>query len=210
MTSFFKALRDAKEMDVDGQKVLKVPIEKVELLDKLQLTRPHGTGTQELNFLLRKEYDTLVEDMQVCKKRGAIVVGTSGIGKSAFRFYMMRRWLNNDEKLPKTRFPKVIFNLGTTFFEIDVDGTVSELPPVQDLAKLRKDRLALLDPCQQIAGLDKSLHFNFMLVTTSASGNKKWQLQGASEGVGRTPAWHCFGDACMELRGNQGCGARCQ
>ena len=169
MTTFFRALRDAKETDVNGQKVLKVSIEKVELLDKLQLTRPHGSGTQELNFLLRKEYDTLVVDMQVCKKRGAIVVGTSGIGKSAFRFYLMRRWLNNDEKLPKTRFPKVIFNLGTTFFEIDVDGTVSKLPPVQDLAMLPQDRLALLDPCQQIAGLDKSLHFNFMLVTTSAS-----------------------------------------
>ena len=169
MTSFFRALRDAEEMDVNGQKVLKVSIEKVELLDKLQLTRPHGTGTQELNFLLRKEYDTLVEDMQVCKKRGAIVVGTSGIGKSAFRFYMMRRWLNNDEKLPKKRFPKVLFNLGVAFYEMDASGTVSPMLKVDVFHHLPQDRLALLDPCQQIAGLDKSLHFNFMLVTTSAS-----------------------------------------
>ena len=169
MTSFFKALRDAKETDVNGQKVLKFSIEKVELLDKLQLTRPHGSGTQELNFLLRKEYDTLVEDMQVCEKRGAIVVGTSGIGKSAFRFYMMRRWLKNDEKLPKTRFPKVLFNLGDKFYEMDEGGAVQTLPEVRSLATYSKERLALLDPCQQIAGLDKSLHFNFMLVTTSAS-----------------------------------------
>ena len=169
MTSFFKALRDAKETDVNGQKVLKVSIEKVELLDKLQLTRPHGTGTQELNFLLRKEYDTLVEDMQVCKKRGAIVVGTSGIGKSAFRFYMMRRWLKNDEKLPQKRFPKVLFNLGVAFYEMDASGTVSLLANPVSFPHLPQDRLALLDPCHQIAGLDKSLHFNFMLVTTSAS-----------------------------------------
>ena len=169
MTSFFKGLRDAKETDVNGQKVLKVSIEKVELLDKLQLTRPHGTGTQELNFLLRKEYDTLVEHMQVCKKRGAIVVGTSGIGKSAFRFYMMRRWLKNDEKLPQKRFPKVLFNLGVAFYEMDASGTVSPMPKVDVFHHLPQDRLALLDPCQQIAGLDKSLHFNFMLVTTSAS-----------------------------------------
>lgn len=169
MTSFFNALRDAKEMDVNGQKVLKVSIEKVELLDELQLTRPHGTGTQELNFLLRKEYDTLVEDMQVCKKRGAIVVGTSGIGKSAFRFDMMRRWLNKDKKLPQKTFPKVFFNLGVAFYEMDASGTVSPMPKVDVLRHLPRDRLALLDPCQQIAGLDKSLHFNFMLVTTSAS-----------------------------------------
>ena len=169
MTTFFRALRDAKETDVNGQKVLKVSIEKVELLDKLQLTRPHGSGTQELNFLLRKEYDTLVVDMQVCKKRGAIVVGTSGIGKSAFRFYLMRRWLNNDEKLPKTRFPKVLFNLGVAFYEMDASGTVSLLANPVSFPHLPQDRLALLDPCHQIAGLDKSLHFNFMLVTTSAS-----------------------------------------
>eukprot|EP00435_Cladocopium_sp_Y103_P020553 s3542_g5.t1 len=165
MTSFFKAFKDAKETDVDGQKVLKVRTERVELIDKLQLTRPKGT---ELNFLLRKEYERLVEEMQVCK-RGAIIVGTSGIGKSAFRFYVMRQWLNNDEKLPKTRFPKVIFNLGDAFYEMDGSGAVHELPEVPSLAKLPKDRLALLDPCELIAGLDKSLHFNFMLVTTSAS-----------------------------------------
>ena len=128
MTSFFKALRDAKEPDGDGQKVLKVPVEQPELLDKLQLSRRHGAT--ELNFLLRKEYEQLVEQMQVCAKRGAIVVGTSGIGKSAFRFYVMRQWLKGHEKLPKARFPKVLFNFGRTFFEMDVDGTVNELPTV--------------------------------------------------------------------------------
>ena len=169
MTSFFRALRDAEETDVNGQKVLTLDIQKHWDFKKLQLQ--NARGAPHFTFLLRQEYGTLLEKIGTDdeNKFGAILVGTSGIGKSAFRFYMMRRWLKNDEKLPKTRFPKVIFNLGTTFFEIDVHGTVSELPPVQDLAKLPKDRLALLDPCQQIAGLDKSLHFNFMLVTTSAS-----------------------------------------
>ena len=99
----------------------------------------------------------------------AIVVGTSGIGKSAFRFYVMRQWLKGHEKLPKARFPKVILNLGDIFYEMDDSCAVHELPEVRSLAKLPADRLALLDPCVQIAGLDKSLHFNFMLVTTSAS-----------------------------------------
>ena len=135
-------------------------------------TPAHQNATGSSSFHLPscvKEYGTLVEDMQVCKKRGAIVVGTSGIGKSAFRFYMMRRWLNNDEKLPKTRFPKVLFNLGDKFYEMDEGGAVQTLPEVRSLATYSEERLALLDPCQQIAGLDKSLHFNFMLVTTSAS-----------------------------------------
>ena len=167
MTSFFRALHDAKETDVNGQKVLKVPVEQPELLDKLQLSRRHGAT--ELNFLLRAEYEQLIEQMQACAKRGAIVVGTSGIGKSAFRFYVMRQWLKGHEKLPKARFPKVIFNLGDAFYEMDDSCAVHELPEVRSLAKLPADRLALLDPCVQIAGLDKSLHFKFMLVTTSAS-----------------------------------------
>ena len=169
MTSFFKAFKDAKETDVDGQKVLKLEIQELWDLKKLQLK--NAQGTTHSSFLLREEYRTLLQNLGTdnTSKFGAIIVGTSGIGKSAFRFYVMRQWLNNDEKLPKTRFPKVIFNLGDAFNGMDGSGAVHELPEVPSLAKLPQDRLALLDPCELIAGLDKSLHFNFMLVTTSAS-----------------------------------------
>ena len=169
MTSFFRALRDAEETDVNGQKVLTLDIQKHWDFKKLQLQ--NARGAPHFTFLLRQEYGTLLEKIGTDdeNKFGAILVGTSGIGKSAFRFYMMRRWLNNDDKLPKKRFPKVLFNLGDKFYEMDEDGAVQTLPEVRSLATYSKERLALLDPCQQIAGLDKSLHFNFMLVTTSAS-----------------------------------------
>eukprot|EP00434_Breviolum_minutum_P003633 symbB.v1.2.003199.t2/scaffold166.1/size289592/1 len=169
MTSFFKALRDAKEIDVNGQKVLTLDIQKHWDFKKLQLQ--NARGAPHFTFLLRQEYGTLLEKIGTDdeNKFGAILVGTSGIGKSAFRFYMMRRWLNNDDKLPKKRFSKVLFNLGVAFYEMDASGTVSPMPKVDVFHHLPQDRLALLDPCQQIAGLDKSLHFNFMLVTTSAS-----------------------------------------
>ena len=134
MTSFFRALRDAKETDVDGQNVLKLDIDKGWDLKKLQLF----TKTTKLNFLLREENRTLLNNMRTKedKQYGAIIVGTSGIGKSAFRFYVMRQWLNNDEKLPKTKFPKVIFNLGDVFYGMDEDGVVSKLPEVHSLAML--------------------------------------------------------------------------
>ena len=169
MTSFFKAFTDAKETDLDGHKLLKLEIQELWDLKKLQLK--NAQGTTHFSFLLREEYRTLLQNLGTdnTSKFGAIIVGTNGIGKSAFRFYIMRQWLNNDEKFPKTRFPKVIFNLGDAFYEMDDRGAVHELPEVTSLAKLPSHRLALLDPCELIAGLDKSLHFNFMLVTTSAS-----------------------------------------
>ena len=222
MTSFFKALRDAKETDVDGHKVLKLDVDKSWDLKKLQLS----TKTAKLSFLLREEYCILLQGMGTDqdKQYGAIIVGTSGIGKSAFRFFVMRQWLKGHEKLPRTKFPKVIFNLGDIFYEMDDSCAVHELPEVRSLAKLPANRLALLDPCVQIAGLDKSLHFNFMLVTTSASplsgqetkvGNYKELIKALVESrYGRILVMHMWSyeevkavapDASDELIRNFGC-----
>lgn len=172
MTSFFQALKNASETEVDSmggkEKVVTITAKGWNLGG---LGLPDGYNW---TFLLRECYAQLVTAMglketEKTKTRAAIVVGTSGVGKSAFRFYIMRRWLSGDEALPMERFAKVIFNLGDRFYEMDPKGNVLLLPSVDSLGRFPKDRLALLDPCQQIAGLDKILHFEFMLVTTSAS-----------------------------------------
>ena len=61
MTSFFKAFKDAKETDVDGQKVLKLEIRELWDLKKLQLK--NAQGTTHSSFLLREEYRTLLQNL---------------------------------------------------------------------------------------------------------------------------------------------------
>ena len=61
MTSFFKAFKDAKETDVDGQKVLKLEIQELWDLKKLQLK--NAQGTTHSSFRLREEYRTLLQNL---------------------------------------------------------------------------------------------------------------------------------------------------
>lgn len=164
LSSFFRSFRDAKEQDHDGLAVMILPKGSWDL-DRLQLTQPVHREPG-IRFLLRDEYKSILDKLHLASNRGAIVTGTSGIGKSAFRFYLARLWLRGD--ISHEKFKQVIFNLGNTFYELDESAVVTRLP-AGDITTYEKESLALFDPCHEIAALQKNLHFQFMLLTTSVS-----------------------------------------
>ena len=161
ISAFLKALRDAKpQMDVltfkfDGN-----------FAGFLGL---HGfKGKEEVKFLCRKEYDEITKKIVAHYEGGSqtyskvIVTGTSGIGKSLLRFYIIRQWLNREVNL---ECEKICINLfkENKFFYIYRDGDVTPAPSDPETY----DAVALLDPCDLVKS--KEVPFRLTIVTTSAS-----------------------------------------
>jgi hypothetical protein len=118
-----------------------------------------------VRFVLRDEYAALWKRLFADYKAGAkeaIVIGTSGIGKSMFRFYILREWLLNKFDLG---CEYVILNLDETFFLIDRNGN-AQLVCCETMPRVGV--FALLDPCRLLNG-QHSLRFSFLMVATSPS-----------------------------------------
>jgi hypothetical protein len=119
-----------------------------------------------VRFVIREEYVTLWKRLDTkFKAEGAkesIVIGTSGIGKSMFRFYILREWLF--ERI-NVGCEFVVLNLDETFYLIDRKGNAKRVPH-QEISRF--EVLALLDPCELLSG-QQTLRFGFLIVTTSPS-----------------------------------------
>ena len=71
-------------------------------------------GQAEVNMLLRREYQIIWDKIKSRLKTDTpetqfVVTGTAGIGKSAFRFFVLRDWLRGDDKLG---FESIVFDEG--------------------------------------------------------------------------------------------------
>ena len=119
-------------------------------------------------FLLRQEYYDLwktihsrfVNDQRA---RRFIITGTAGIGKSLYRYFMIREWIQNRLKLD---FESVVFNLEERYFRITPDCKISEISELE--FKRSRSSMALLDPCPMLNG-HKLLSFKMLIVFSSAS-----------------------------------------
>ena len=121
------------------------------------------SGYDHVIFLLRKEYQRLWEEIRTSYnarcKRQVVIIGTSGIGKSAFRFYVLRQWLLGDD----LGFVSVVFNAGENYYRVDKLGKVS---PYEKQLELDLQSLCLLDPCNMI---DKQARLGFGLTVVTSS-----------------------------------------
>mmetsp|Transcript_48371 Transcript_48371/g.101061 ORF Transcript_48371/g.101061 Transcript_48371/m.101061 type:complete len:439 (-) Transcript_48371:159-1475(-) len=121
-------------------------------------------------FLLRKEYQRLWSEIKARYYDGdlrVVVTGTTGIGKSAFRFFVLRQWLLGD--VPG--FQSVVFNAGEKYYRVDEHGKVIVYEPQEELDR---QSLCLLDPCAML-DRQRRLLFGLTLVTSSPSPLTKQQ-----------------------------------
>ena len=126
-------------------------------------------GQPNLKFLIRPEYHRLLEETMSTfpGRRQYVVTGTAGIGKSAFRFFVIREWLLNHEKdgSPFSKFESVVFNIGEVYLRIEKSGRVVDY--VRDLER-DWNSICLFDPCKML-DMQDSLIFALKIVTSSPS-----------------------------------------
>jgi len=159
MSCFFQQLKRATPVE----NILTIAGLSHQLQGELQLIALDGAT--DVRFLLRDDYQRLKQTLPLTTSLASIVVGTAGIGKSAFRFYIMREWMLG---FLQVYFAVCIFNVGETCYELDKDGNVYQLIS-GDLRAFGRDALALFDPCKRVTDLHKNFHFKHMVLTTSAS-----------------------------------------
>ena len=125
---------------------------------------------ESMIFLLRKEYQRLWSEIKARHYDGelrVVVTGTPGIGKSAFRFFVLRQRLLGD--VPG--FQSVVFNAGEKYYRVNQHGVVIVYDPHEELDRRS---LCLLDPCAML-DRQKRLLFGLTLVTSSPSPLTKQQ-----------------------------------
>jgi hypothetical protein len=137
--------------------------ELLEFCDKLGLDKIKDR--ESVVFLLRNEYQSKWNEIKANFRAGkprVVITGTAGIGKSAFRFFVLRQWLLSDGM---EDFDSVVFNAGEQYYRVDHLGKVTTYEMREELDRRS---LCLLDPC---ALLDKQtrLMFRLAIVTSSAS-----------------------------------------
>jgi hypothetical protein len=125
---------------------------------------------ESFTFLLRKEYQSKWNEIKAKYRHGkrrVVITGTAGIGKSAFRFFVLRQWLLGDG----SDFESVVFNAGEEYYRVHHDGRIFEYEKNEEIDR---QSLCLLDPC---ALLDKRtrLVFRLSIVTSSPSPLTKQQ-----------------------------------
>ena len=148
--------------DGDSEQVLNFDVDshlsKRSYLFGLDKTR----GQDHVIFLLRKEYQLLWGEIKQSYNDGefqVVIMGTAGIGKSAFRFYVLRQWLLEDD----LGFESVVFNAGEKYYRVDKRGKVVAYES-QD--ELDVQSLCLIDPCSM---LDKQTRVGFGLTIVTSS-----------------------------------------
>jgi hypothetical protein len=119
----------------------------------------------ELIFLLRREYHAVWDEIKtqlkaITGENQFIVTGTAGIGKSAFRFFVLREWLRADDKFG---FQSVVFDEGKEYYRVDQNGSISTY--VGDLA-VDMNSIFVLNPCEKV---DKVSHLTYGLTIITSS-----------------------------------------
>ena len=123
-------------------------------------------------FLIQEQYNHI---WNLCEERflrgtsretahQSVIVGTSGIGKSAARLLYAVKWLEKETEA-MTHFESVIFNVCNTFYVIKKNGVVKcsgSTPSNTSMA------LMLLDPCEYLSGA-QTVSCQMLLVFTSPS-----------------------------------------
>lgn len=158
LSSFFKDLRSS-EPSADGVITLNIDQYASQCLGFFQPCPVRFVCRREYEPLLRKIVDNW-RNFSIVSTR-AIVTGTSGIGKSFFRFYVIREWLCG--RLVFEGVDKICFNLfGSSYFHIDMEAnvTVAPMPPYG------WNVVAVLDPCSLLENCSGP-PFRLTIVTAS-------------------------------------------
>jgi hypothetical protein len=130
------------------------------------------SSSSSTRFLIRKDYQRLWAEIlneyaeNAVVSRKSIVMGTVGIGKSLFRFYLIWKWLMGDQDIAGL-FRDIRFNLGNSFYLVQRDGTVLEISEKICLWG-SAESLVLLDPCHALSGM-KDFWCKLLIITSSPS-----------------------------------------
>uniref|UniRef100_A0A7S0QL05 Uncharacterized protein n=1 Tax=Cryptomonas curvata TaxID=233186 RepID=A0A7S0QL05_9CRYP len=95
----------------------------------------------------------------------SLILGTSGVGKSIFRWYLVWKWMRDDSDIAQFKFEDVRTNMKENFYLVEKDGTARNIP-VSSVSSAPTS-LALMDPCSIVE--DKSFFFKMLVVTSSPS-----------------------------------------
>ena len=122
----------------------------------------------ETRFLFQRgEHTKVWSEIKAGRKKRfgcrAIVVGTAGVGKSSFRFFLAREWMHGTDGFD---FDTVVFNIEDDFYLIDADGNASTISDNDFSTKCSSRTLGLLDPCKSINGRRRFV-FGLTIITTS-------------------------------------------
>jgi hypothetical protein len=130
----------------------------------------NNNGPSSKRMLFRTEYDRIFgEAMGEFQRKAScsnsvIIVGTDGIGKSCFRFYILWKWLHSekpDDVL--STLDKVMINFGENYFVVHKDKCVHQV--TKNWVGMKS--LGLMDPCEMVAG--KDMKWKLVFITTSVS-----------------------------------------
>ena len=127
---------------------------------------PLFRGETKVKFCIRQEYSriwgSIESKFEIARKSKFIITGTSGIGKSLFRLYILRIWLKGEVSM---NFERAVMNFDNDYYLIDRKGYAKK---VEKDHIIYKDSLALLDPCDVLHGVAK-LRAKLTILTASCS-----------------------------------------
>jgi hypothetical protein len=131
------------------------------------------TWEGQLRMLVREEYKDLWAKISArffehadCYQN-SIITGTSGIGKSVFRWYVVWMWMKDDPAIEALQFKDVRVNIGEDFYLIEKDGTARKIE-AGSLSIHARHSLALFDPCSFVQNR-KKIPFKMIVITSSPS-----------------------------------------
>ena len=165
---FAEFLTALKSAEVDENGIIKLECSKQAL--KISQLPQINIGPGSKLMLLRETYKEIFGEIFDQFKHGrsmsdqVCVLGTAGIGKSSFRYFILRQWLRGEIEI---QFKSVLINMDELFYVVsrDPDGNVEVTAVPKDWHDM--DALALLDPCSSLNG--KALMFKMLIITTSSS-----------------------------------------
>jgi hypothetical protein len=123
------------------------------------------TGQAEVIFLLRREYHAVWDEIKtqlkaITGENQFVVTGTAGIGKSAFRFFVLRQWLLDFDELD---YRSVVFDDFGGYHRVDKAGKVCTFEPDLDIDL---ESIFVLNPCR-LVGKVKHLPYGLTIITSS-------------------------------------------
>jgi hypothetical protein len=165
VTSFFQSLKKATL----GEHGLFLFECEEDVADELGMKTWDG----QIRMLVREEYKDLWSKISArfflhayCHQN-SVITGTSGIGKSVFRWYVVWMWLKDDSAIEALQFKDVRVNIGEDFYLIEKDGTARKIE-TGSLSIHASHSLALFDPCLFVQNR-KNFPFKMTVITSSPS-----------------------------------------
>ncbi len=141
-----------------------------------EMARGFGVNTYDVKsglvrILVREEYIDLWLKIRDRFLQGSmtsaisVILGTAGIGKSMFRWYLVWKWMRDDPDIAQFRFKDVRTNNKEVFYLVEKDGSARPIPASS--VSMAPTSLALMDPCSVVE--NKSFFFKMLIVTSSPS-----------------------------------------